>query len=102
MSSIENPAKIEVLGKTANNAVSAQNIQAGTADARNEIDDEETDVDDEEDDKGEEESRRRCCEQSYFDRFVGENRPFTRVENTKLTLLSLITNYVRSSMTIKI
>ena len=34
-------AKIEVLGKTARNAILAQNIQAGTADARNEIDNEE-------------------------------------------------------------
>ena len=62
-------AKIEVLGKTADNAVSAQNIQAGTADARNEIDDEETDFEND-DDNGKEESRWWCGEQSYCDRFV--------------------------------
>ena len=53
-------AKIEVLCKRPNNAASAQNVQAGTADARNEIDEGETDFDDEDDeddDKGEDESR---------------------------------------------
>ena len=90
------------LARRPNNAVSARNIQAGTADARNKIDDEETDFDDEDDDKGEGESRRRCGEQSSRDRFVGENTSLTMVENTDLTLLLLITNYVRSSMTVQI
>ena len=64
-------AKIEVLGKTASNAVSAQNTQTCTADAGNKIDNKETGFHDGDDDKGEE-SRRRCCEQSYWDRSIGE------------------------------